>query len=248
MATQRFAILSVPRSGTNYFISKIGFLPGVLFAWEPFNRGMDSWFDATSLFNALPRSAQDSLTDRNMKARGYENFYEVNFSPRSEILLPDVSALGFKLFPNHSPHLFWKIAADREMKVIVIERKNRFHTFASYLMALRTQSFTTTEFDTKGLFLFDPAAFGMFVQLNDCIYEGLRFNLSLNGTRFIHLYYEDFATNEDEFARACEFVGIVYSKVDTPLKKQITVHPHDLFSNASVLEEHLSKYYPQFLE
>ena len=222
MTTQRFAILSVGRSGTNYFVQKIGFLPGVLFGWEPFNQRLDDWFDSTDLFNALPQDVRSIIHDKNMRDRGHEEFYKAVFSPESKISLPGVSALGFKLFPSHSPNLFWKVAADRGMKVIILERKNCFDTFASLLMAVTGNDFTMTEFNKKGLLTFDPIAFDSFVQLTDCIYEGLKINLKLNKTEFIHLYYEDFTTSEDAFVRTCEFIGVPYEKYD--FRSQKTGH------------------------
>ena len=50
----RFVILSTPRSGTNYFLSKLVTIPGLLPAWERFNRGVAKWFYETDAFRRLP--------------------------------------------------------------------------------------------------------------------------------------------------------------------------------------------------
>ena len=86
MITQRFAVLATARSGTNYFSSKIAFLPGVLFGWEPFNNVLDRWFDETDLFKGLPSGAQSALKNITLRNLSHEQFYEATFSPRAESL------------------------------------------------------------------------------------------------------------------------------------------------------------------
>ena len=255
MSTQRFAILSVARSGTNYFSSKIAFLPNVLFAWEPFNNVLDRWFDETDLFGSLPTATQNALRDVKLRNLSHEKFYEAAFSPKSQLALPNVAALGFKLFPNHSSRLFWKVATEPEMKVLVLERENWFDTFASLIRAYRIWApliwtgapwTGTSEFGEKDLFRFDPIFFASFVQSVDSTYDGIKLILERNETKYIHLNYEQFTNSDQEISRACEFIGVTYVNYGSAVHKEITRSPYELFHDRELVEEHIKSYYPRF--
>ncbi len=255
MSTQRFVILSIARSGTNYFSSKIAFLPGVLFAWEPFNNVLDRWFDETDLFNGLPSVTQNALRNVRLRDLNHEKFYASTFSPSSGLRLPNVSALGFKIFPNHSSQLFWRIATEPEMKVIVLERENRFDTFVSLIRAYRIWApliwtgapwTGTPEFGEKDLFHFDPIFFASFVQSIDSIYEAIKLVLKQSRTEYIDLYYDQFTNSDKEVARACEFIGVNYVDYGSMVKKEITRNPYELFHDSQLVEQHIKSYYPQF--
>ena len=216
---------------------------------------LDRWFDETTLFNGLPDATKDALRNVKLRNLNHEEFYEAAFSPKSNIALPNVSALGFKIFPNHSSRLFWRIATEPEMKVLLLERENRFDTFASLIRAYRiwapllwtdTPWTGTPEFGAGDLFRFDPIFFASFVQSIDSIYDGLKLVLEQNKINCIHLRYDAFTNSDKEIARACDFLGVQYIDYKSMVKKEITQNPYDLFHNSELVKEHIKRYYHQF--
>ena len=133
----RFVILSTPRSGTNYFLSKLVTIPELLLAWEPFNRGVTKWFDETDAFQRLPDLSRRALNNVRLRDANSLEFYETAFGRRSQLSLPGITAIGFKLFPQHDTNLFWRLTTDPEVKVIVLERANRFDSFVRLISAYR---------------------------------------------------------------------------------------------------------------
>jgi hypothetical protein len=245
--TQRFVVLSTPRSGTNYFISKMLLAPDILLAWEPFNRGMDSWFDATGLLQSLPDSTRKALSDLELRNRSHEEFYATAFSSDADIPLPGVSALGFKLFPNHSPDLFWNVTKDPQLKLIIIERKNRLHSFVSLLQAWRAGNWIHAPYDGRTRHVFDPVHFEIYCQLVGTTFASIRSNVADRNVSHLYLHY-DRLFDENIYEKACAFLGVEYVQKKNVLKKQMKVSPLDSFSNRSFALEYLKEHYPEYLD
>jgi LPS sulfotransferase NodH len=241
----RFVILSTPRSGTNYFLSKLVTAPELLLAWEPFNRRLTEWFDDTDAFRRLPDLSRQTLNDVRLRDVNPTEFYETAFGPRSEVSLPGVAAIGFKLFPQHNSNLFWRLTTDPEVKVIVLERRNRFESYASYVTVVR--EWLKQDRGYHGSVNFDIISFELYKAFIDSTFAGVTWNLNKNGVEYIHFYYEDFRQNTISFQEVCAFIGIDYVERKSWLKKEITVRADQAFSNSGDAYDYVSLRYPEFL-
>ncbi len=246
-AAQRFVILSIPRSGTNFFISKMLLSPDILLAWEPFNNGMTSWFDPTGLFNSLPESTRRTLSDLDLRNRSHEEFFASAFSPDAGIALPGVAALGFKLFPTQSPDLFWRITKNPQLKLIIIERKNRLESFISYLEAWRAGSWINAPYTGHSKHSFDPVHFENYCGFVDTVFASIRSNIDDCNVSHLHLYYDQLFRNENIYKQACDFLDVKFVQKEDVLKKQMQASPLEIFSNQSFVLEYIKAYHPQYL-
>ncbi len=244
---QRFVILSIPRSGTNFLISKMLLAPDILLAWEPFNNGMNSWFDPTGLFNSLPESARRTLSDLDLRNRSHEEFFASAFSPDADIALPGVSALGFKLFPTQSSDLFWRITKNPQLKLITVERRNRLDSFVSYLEAWRAGSWIDAPYSGQSKHYFDPVHFENYCGFVDTVFASIRSNVADFNVSHLHLYYDQLFHGESIYKVACEFLGVKYVQKEGLLKKQMLVSPVEAFSNRSFALEYIKANHSQYL-
>ena len=127
--------------------------PGTLLAWEPFNPGVTKWFDETDAFQRLPDLSRRALNNVRLRDANSLEFYETAFGRRSQFSLPGITAIGFKLFPQHDLNLFSRLTTDPEVKVIVLERRNRFESFASYVTVVREFDYLKLERGKMSLFI-----------------------------------------------------------------------------------------------
>jgi LPS sulfotransferase NodH len=248
----RFVILSTPRSGTNYFCSKLALIPKVLLAWEPFNEGVEEWFDSSDTFLSLPESVRLQLTDVSFRNTNPQGFFERSFGHGSTLDLSTVSALGFKLFPQHNPRLFWRCCADSELKVIVLERENRFASYASYVNVVSDEDYIKATFGARSPDLtsspvFSPAAFEMYKDFVDTVFAGINTYMRNVGKDYLHLTYPHLVNNEAIFRKVCEFIGVDYLKQESKLQKEITGSACNIFTNPQEAHEYISRRYPQFM-
>lgn len=249
----RFVILSTPRSGTNYFCSKLALIPNVLLAWEPFNQGVKEWFDPSDAFLSLPEKVRLELTDVSARDADPEGFFERGFGQRSTLNLSTISALGFKLFPQHNAQLFWRCCGEPELKVIVLERQNRFASYASYVNVVSDEDYVkatlgcTRSLDHTSSPVFSPAAFEMYKDFVDTVFAGINDYMRRLGNDYLHLTYPNLVNNEAVFQKSCEFIGVDYIKQDSKLQKEITGSACDIFTNPLEAHNYISKRYPQFL-
>jgi hypothetical protein len=89
------------------------------------NQDVEEWFDSSDTLLSLPENVRLQLTDVYFRNTNPQSFFE-----RSTLDLSTVRALGFRLFSQHNPRLFWRCCADAELELIVLERENRFASYA----------------------------------------------------------------------------------------------------------------------
>ena len=243
----RFVILSTPRSGTNYFLSKLVTIPELLLAWEPFNRGVTKWFDETDAFQRLPDLSRRALNNVRLRDANSLEFYETAFGRRSQLSLPGITAIGFKLFPQHDSNLFWRLTTDPEVKVIVLERRNRFESFASYVTVVRDSDYLKLERRNNEPIHFNITSFELYKDFVDSTVAGIAWNLNKNRVQYLHLSYEDFTQNEGLFGEVCAFIGVDYVESQSWLNKEITVTADRAFRNSADAYGYISLRYPEFL-
>ena len=163
----------MPRSGTNYFFSKLVLLPDLLLAWEPFNRGVTKWFDQTSPFLSLPETVRGELTDVAARDADLLSFYERAFAVRH------LNTLGCALsvlscFHNTTRSYFGDCVISREVKVVVLERMNRFASYASYVNVVLDQNYTKQSTNAIVEHFFHPSSFEMYKDFVDTTFSGIK--------------------------------------------------------------------------
>ena len=247
MSVQRFAILSMPRSGTNYFISRLVRRPRLIMAWEPFNTEVDWWLDPGCDLDSAPRETRECLGNVGLRNADPESFYERAFSPRSKLDLGDANAIGFKIFPCHNADVYWRLSREQDYKIIVLERRNRLLSFSSQIIAHNTGEWSGDGLGPQQRFAFDPYAFRMYSRLTDFVFASTLANLKDAGVLFRHFIYENFTDGSCDLKDAHDFLNLAYTEDPGSLSRQNSTDPLDRFTNPDEAEAFLSVNFPEFL-
>jgi len=209
-------ILSAPRTGSNWLCTLLDSHPDVLCHHEIFNpeaihpslRYRDGRLDLGS----VDERDRDPLSV-------LQRVWQADFGHR---------VVGFKLCKGQNPKVFDAVLADRKVKKILIERRNRVKTFVSEEVAERTgewESYPGLELGQQRVRIeVDPDRLLRHVEVNRRYYQGLRAALEESGQRWLELSYEALSTHAER-RRALDFLGVPDQALSAATRKQ---NPRDL--------------------
>lgn len=236
----KFALLTMPRSGTNYFVEKLEYHKYVMCHYEPFHP------DKVILSGKRKGFPEDIWFKlQNQKFRTYEEdlYFDYLLGQDPSILL-GYKAYGFKIFETHNKRIFWSLAADPEFHILILQRKNFLKLYSSYLIALKSNVWSVYHEKDKNKsqkVLFDPEDYTIKKKAYDNLYLHLKHLTKVNKVPHMHLYYEDVVQNDNVFHEVFEFLKVGSTKLPekTKIVKQNQSDVLARFSNPDVVRKHI---------
>ncbi|MDA7836629.1 sulfotransferase [Salibacteraceae bacterium] len=229
-----FVIFGHARSGSSLLVKLLQSHPNVLCFGELFVRSRIG-FSVESFDNFNP----DLLEMRDSKPELFLNEYV--FSPYKK----EVHSVGFKLFPEQidSNEIVWNWLSDNsKLKVIHLERSNRFAAFCSQKMAQKTGKYGINDKNQRlnETLILDPL---------ECLqYFELREQMEQKGIEFfanhdvLKLDYEDLDHNIDEtLAKILNFLGVAHTGLKTDKLKQEVRPLTEVVENYAELKKYFAE-------
>jgi LPS sulfotransferase NodH len=232
-APVRFVILTEARSGSNLLVSLLDSHPNISCHSEVFHR--------KAVFAKPPlRNVTVAWRDAHID----ETLQTVFSAPSRET---DIAAAGFKLFYYHKPRLLLRLAADSDVRVIVLRRKDKLAQYASRKISLRTGYWRAQvpARDAQRVVVYRPAdepeparvEYRVLEHLGHTLFSGfchfaaLRV-LALYRSPVLLVTYEDLAADRDrELGRVQEFLGVQSTATLTTMQRQNPISTLARFSN-----------------
>jgi LPS sulfotransferase NodH len=182
--TQKFVVLSIPRTGGNYLCSLLNSHPQVLCHHEVFN--------ASGIFCSLDLRSRASyyfgtLAERDRDPLGFlERLWRKSFGR---------PLVGFKLNRGQNRAAFEAVLADPEVQKIVLSRRNRIRTFVSEMTAQLTGEWESYPGirppGARPKVPVPPAGLWRFVEHNRTYYDDAAQRLERSGQTALDLCYEE---------------------------------------------------------
>jgi LPS sulfotransferase NodH len=201
-AVRRFAVLTIPRTGSNYLCSLLNSHPEILCHHEVFN--------ASGIFCSLDlrsRSAYyfGTLAERDRDPLGFlERLWNRSFGR---------PVVGLKFCRGQNRAAFEALLEDAAVQKIVMRRRNRVKTYVSEMVAQLTgewESYQGIRPPGERIRIPVPAA-GLFryVEHNQTYYDEIDRRLAQSGQESIAVDYEDlFADGRDAVERVLSFLQV----------------------------------------
>lgn len=200
----RFVILAAPRTGSNWLCTLLDSHPRVLCHREIFNPG--GIHVALSFEGALDLGGRDER-DRDPAAA----LRRVWATGRGR------AAVGFKLNRESTPGAFAPVLDDRDVKKVVLRRRNRVRTCVSELVAERTGAWESLPGSPPGAprerLRVEAAQVRAHAARNALYYDALTARLARSGQGWLETSYEDLG-RRDEHARLLAFLGVEGAPVE----------------------------------
>lgn len=195
----RFVILAAPRTGSNWLCTILDSHPEILCHHEIFN-------PEAIHYSLSCRSGEldlGSVEERDRKPEEVlRRIWQESFGHR---------VVGFKLCKGQNPTVFRRVLADRGVKKILIERKNRIKTLVSEKVAELTgewESYPGMVIGKRKLKVeVDLAGLREHIAVTQRYYDGLREMLEDSRQEWLELTYESLPY-DDERRRALEFLAV----------------------------------------
>jgi LPS sulfotransferase NodH len=194
----RFVVFAAPRTGSNWLCSLLDSHPEILCHHELFNPKKIiysvSWHGReTGLGTPAERDADP-----------------LGFLGRLWSLEVPEQIVGFKWNLGQEPRIFDAVAADRDVRKLLLVRGNRLRTYVSEAIAQtlgQWESYPWSKFRRNALQIeVDPEALRRHVERNERHYETIRSRVRGSGQPLLELTYEKLA-EVGEQSRALEFLG-----------------------------------------
>jgi LPS sulfotransferase NodH len=233
--SSRFVIFSSPRSGSNLLCGMLNSHPEIICHHEVFH--------PHAIYYALDHRDGDidlgTITERERQPEQFiSRLWQQNFG---------CIAVGFKIMPGHNPQAFELLINDKNIKKIVLKRRNLLKAYVSSRIARQTKVWSNlkannrTEESQKIAIEIDNL-FSWF-QAKKKYYQSLFQKLNDANQPFLELTYEDLAGSNSEAIKLklMEFVGV---SVDLSLlqiahQKQNSNNLADLVANFAELKSQL---------
>jgi LPS sulfotransferase NodH len=201
-AMRKFAVLTLPRTGSNYLCSLLNAHPEILCHHEVFN--------ASGIFCSLDlrsRSAYyfGTLEERDRDPLGFlARLWDRSFGR---------PVVGVKFCRGQNRAAFEALLRDPEVRKIVMRRRNRVKTYVSEMVAQLTgewESYPGVRPAGERLKIPVPAA-GLcrYVEHNQVYYDDIFARLAASGQEHVTVDYEDlFATGPEVLERVLRFLAV----------------------------------------
>ncbi|HEV7857548.1 MAG TPA: hypothetical protein VGO91_02775 [Pyrinomonadaceae bacterium] len=225
----KFVILAAPRTGSNWVCSMLNSHPQILCHHEIFNPG--------GIHYALDyRHGELDLGSLEERERApllfLDRLWQQPFGHR---------AVGFKLNRQQHAAVFESVLGNRDVRKIILVRRNRVKTFVSEMLAEQTGRWESYEASLRcgerRKIAVDPAALFEHIALNGAYYRRMRESLEATGQSFLSVAYEDL-NSETQWRLLLQFLGVQSDGCTlTPAtRKQNSSDLRDLISNFAQLE------------
>lgn len=177
----RFAIISVPRTGSNYLCSALNAHPDILCHHEVFN------LDGVRLALDLNAGALGTMAEREADPVGFlQRMWRQPMGRRH---------LGFKLAWRHDQRVFDDVIADRAVRKIILTRRNQVKMYVSEQVAKAEGRWTHYGERSEALpqihVDIEPDDLRRYVAVMDDFFAGTDEALAASGQTPLRLCYED---------------------------------------------------------
>ena len=139
LAYSRFIVLGQGRTGSTLLVQALNSHPAIVGFGEIFNFSEFLNADAEPVQFNIAGWSTDQAADRALRSSDYQRFLRERVFCNHE---PLVRAVGFKFHYEHvwgnDPSLAGYLAADKDLRVIHLTRRNRLRTLVSKNLALKT--------------------------------------------------------------------------------------------------------------
>lgn len=255
---KRFVIFNFPRSGSNFLCTMLNNHPDILCHQEIFNpqkifyaKNFPSLYsDASKELETsykedffLGKAGLASKTERDLNPERFlANIWQHNY---------EAQAVGFNLFPTHTPNMAKSLIRDQEVKKILLIRKNKIRCYVSRAIARKTNKWSnfsdgSPQKDNSNItqVYVNPQRLLSWSEKYNKYFNNLRQELIDLNQPFVEVTYEDLIgfANESIKIKLLEFIGVsVQVEALKPLtQKQNTHKTCDLVSNYDELKKQLS--------
>lgn len=198
----RFVILTRPRCGSTYLATLLNSHPQVLCHGELFYALQV--FYAVGYRDGSLHLATPAERDAD-PARFLARVWELPFGN---------SAVGFKLVAGQHQGAFAAVFADRQLRAIVLRRRNRLKKFVSALIAEREQMWTHYKHrfrqeDLKPIRVaVKLSALAAYLDAENTFYDSLAAELSRQPKPWIEVFYEDLFAGSETVEGVLRFLGV----------------------------------------
>lgn len=236
----KFALLTMPRSGTNYFVEKLEYHKFVMCHYEPFHP------NKVMLSGKRKGYPDEILADlQNQRFRTYDEDLFFDYLLGQDPNVPmGYKAYGFKIFESHNKRIFWSLAANPEFHILILQRKNFLKLYSSLLLAMKSNVWSVydkKDKNKKEKVEFDPDDYRIKKATYERIYLQIKRLAEDNKVPHMHFYYEDFVKNDGVFHEVFEFLKVGSTKLPekTKIVKQNQSDVLARFSNPDVVRKHI---------
>ena len=210
-----FCIVSMPRTGSNYFCDLLNSHPQIICDKEVFNR--TQVYAETYENEKLSKIAWAATLFARQAA---PLIFLDHVIAKSEQQWPGSFAYGFKLFPYHSRRVLDYVCRKPKFQVIYLTRKNKLLQYASDRLARQTKVWNTVSSANKQAddvkVQFDLNDFIQFVEWHRK-YES-KFNVRVKGKPFLSIDYADI---DNSISAVLNFIGVTSTpELSSKLTKQ----------------------------
>lgn len=201
---RRFVIYGSMRTGSNYLVSLLNQLPGVVCHGEVFNPNFVGLHPTYSRNFRIPRKAT-AKRDQDPEAL-YERLLEVT---------PPDTLVGFKIFPGHDRRILEKTLSDTQIRKIIL-RRNIVESFVSLCQAEQSKVWVMSSTDKEPPAIkrerasqpvnFEERRFLRYRKSVDRFHEAIEHGLSRANHQILRLDYGDLQAKDFQ-DRLCNFLG-----------------------------------------
>lgn len=254
----RFVMFNYPRSGSNLVCGMLNQHPEILSHREIFNPKQIYYSRDFKDLQQASSAQETSESSPSYKMGIVNRKLERDTDPEGFCFKLwqhhyGAKAVGFNIFPSHVPNMSVNLVRDRDIKKILLIRRNKLKCYVSRAIARKTgvwDLYGKTEEEKNSP---EETQAPLSIQINpkdllqwskryDEYFEGM--SSALEGQDFLTLYYEDIVGSNSEpiKSKLLDFIGVSpeTSYLTPPLKKQNSKSISDLISNFSELKAAIS--------
>ena len=248
----RFVIFTFKRSGSNLLCGMLNFHPQILCHHELFSPKRIYY---SKDFHELYSDNEEPLLRKDLiKGKlGIGTIRERNFFPEKFIAKIwqhnyNFNAVGFNLFPSHIPNTAVALIDDKNVKKILLSRRNTVKSYVSLLIARKTGVWDSYNSNERNKVKNTQVKVNAKRLLNwsrkyNQYFDFLRKNLLDSKQSFLDLTYEDLVGNESESVKSSilDFIGVSNQPdyLKPPQRKQNSNNLSYLVSNYVELKKNL---------
>lgn len=249
---QRFVIFNFPRSGSNLLCGMLNKHPEILCHHEIFNPQKIYYSkDFHQLYGGNQELDRQDLISGKV---GLSSKLNRNLEPEKFILKIwqhnfDFPTVGFNLFPSHIPNAAMSLVKDKEVRKILLRRRNKVKCYVSRAIARKTgrwdsyKKSASTKKTNPVQVKVNPNHLLSWSRRYDRYFETMSQSLTESGQSFLELTYEDLVGSQGDTVKAnlLNFIGVApqIEYLQPPLKKQNSDQLTDLIINFAELKNQL---------
>ena len=221
MSSQRFVIISYPRTGSTFLTLKLHSSNNVECYSEAFHKKQEP-------FDRSFYSSDFSLSKKTWfgsKALGLDELFKLRNRDYSKFLSllygSSDNAIGFKIFPGQHDKAMEDLVNDRGVKKIFLIREDMLRNYVSYQLAMSTGKWDRMPGQEPELqqVEIDPKEFLKYADGTMESIEQLQNKCTSSGQEFMNLSYEQI-TMELPLDELSSFLGVSLSDVDSEVARK----------------------------